>query len=89
MNDSRVDRVAQFIRDAQAEKDISTKLRIVQDAADEWSGFADEFPATDVVIAVVTRRLETAVHQLAAGLGGVAGLSLQVASNAVRAVQQR
>lgn len=88
MNDSRVDRVANAIRDAQAEQDTAMKLRIVEDALTEWEAFADEY-GSDVVVAVVTRRLSQTVRQLAAGLTGVSGLSLQVASNAVRAVQQR
>lgn len=89
MNDSRVDIVAETIREAQASTDATAKLGLVSYAAEKWAGFAAEFPSTDLVIAVVTRRLASAEDQLADGQVAMAGLSLQVAANAVRAVSNR
>ena len=89
MNDSRLDQVEQTLAEAQAEPDTAKRLGLVEFAIEEWGEFADEFPATDMVIAVVTRRLADAAKQLAANQPGIAGLSLQIARNAISAVKQR
>lgn len=89
MNDSRLDQVEQTLAEAQAEPDTAKRLGLVEFAIEEWGEFADEFPATDMVIAVVTRRLADAARQLAADQTRIAGMSLQIARSAVSAVKQR
>lgn len=89
MIDSRLDTVAALIVDAQGARDQSVKSALVHDAAMEYRVFADEFPVTDSLVQVVRVRLEVAAKNLQIGDAWSAGLSLQLAGNAIRSLQNR
>lgn len=89
MIDSRLDIVAKTVIDAMTCQDRITQQLLAGEAVREWSEFAEEFPATDSLIGMVTTRLHVASSHLGIGDMPAARLSLQLAWNGIKAVQDR
>lgn len=89
MKDSRVEIVEQLVLDAMGCRHGVTRELLVRQAVEDWTAFADEFPATDSLIGMVTTRLTVAGRHTLIGNDKAAGLSLQLALNGIKAVCER
>jgi len=89
MNDSRVDWVADLVKDARVCDDRVAQKLLIQDAIREWGYLAEEFPITDALMTVVSTRLIVALREVNLGDWRKALISLRLASAAITAVQRR
>ena len=89
MKDSRVDWVADLVKDARLCVDPVTQQVFVEQAVNDWQWLADEFPPTDSVVSVVSVRLVLALHELKADNRPAALISLQLAAAGIQEVQDR
>ena len=89
MNDSRLDRIASLVSDAELETDLWMQRRIATDALDEYVELADEFPVTDSEIRLVVIRLQIAIRFTELGDWRSASWSLHLAGKAIETVKNR
>lgn len=89
MRDSRVDWVADLVKDARVCDDRQAQKLLIQDAVREWAIIAEEFPIGDALMAVVSTRLIVALSEVNLGDWRNALISLRLASAAITAVQRR
>ncbi len=89
MNDTRLDRIADLVSDAEVETDEVIQACLVGDALREYSDFADEFSVYDSEINVVTVRLKVALRAAQIGDLRSATASLRIAGNEIQVVKNR
>ena len=87
--DSRLDRVARTVAETMRCPDPVTQQLMAGEVVRDWAEFAQEFPVTDSLIGMVTTRLRVASSHLGIGDIWAARLSLQLAWNGIKAVENR
>lgn len=89
MNDTRLERVAGLVSDAQRTEHHSSIELLADFAWKEYAEFADEFITADSQVTVVCVRLEVAVRAARMGDWGSAIESLRLASDEIQVVINR